>query len=308
MGMHGEGEAVGALAQRVAHHILHIRLRVVHVSGEVGERHLRLDHPKLGQVARCVRRLGTEGRAEGVHVAERACVALGGELARDGQVRRAPKEVVGRVGVVRRQSCHLEHLARALAIGSGDQRRVHVGEALVAEEGVGRVREGRTDARHRADRVCSWAQVRDPAQELERVPLLLEWVRRRWALADQLDVGRLELDGLLARGRRDDVAVYRHRRAGRQRVGHAVAVERRVRDHLDTSERCAVVHLDEGEGLLPADGAHPARDADVLPDQLVARPKKLAHAHARGLRALRRCRSSRGRQGRARTWRGAAVP
>ena len=38
---------------------------------EVGERHLRLDHPELGQMAAGLRLLGAERRAEAVDLAER---------------------------------------------------------------------------------------------------------------------------------------------------------------------------------------------------------------------------------------------
>jgi hypothetical protein len=42
-----------------------------HVAGEIAERHLRLDHPELGQVPGRVRVLGAEGGAERVHVGKR---------------------------------------------------------------------------------------------------------------------------------------------------------------------------------------------------------------------------------------------
>lgn len=72
----------------------------LHVVGERAEGHLRLDHPELGEVARRVRVLGAEGRAEGVDVGEGARVVLAVELAGHGE-ERGPAEKVG--GVVDRR-------------------------------------------------------------------------------------------------------------------------------------------------------------------------------------------------------------
>ena len=59
------------------------------------------------------------------------------------------------------------------------------------------------------------AQVRDRAQELERVPLLLQQVLRVGARADDLERGRLELAALLAARRLAHDAAHGDRRARR---------------------------------------------------------------------------------------------
>ena len=55
-------------------------LREPHVVIEVREDQLRLNHPEFSQVAGGERVLGTERRAERVHVRERACANLSLQL------------------------------------------------------------------------------------------------------------------------------------------------------------------------------------------------------------------------------------
>ena len=113
------------------------------------ERHLRLDHPELGGVALGVGVLGTERRAEGIHVAEGHGEVLGVELAGDGQARLLAEEVLAvvhgavlRLGdVVQVKRRHLEHLARALAVAARDDGGLDIDKAAALEElvdGVGR--------------------------------------------------------------------------------------------------------------------------------------------------------------------------
>ena len=215
----GEDGEVEAHVSRTWRTTNDVGLRVVHVVGQVGERHLGLDHPELGEVARRVGVLGAEGWAERVDVAEGARVGLGGELARDGEVRGLTEEVrrvrVGRLlhlsllqlllllllGRRRRrlrrvERRHAEHLAGALAVRGGDEGRLDVAEALGGEEGVRRLRERRAHARDRAEEVAPRPQVGDGAHELERVALLLQRVGVRGARADELDGLGGDLDGL----------------------------------------------------------------------------------------------------------------
>ncbi len=91
-----EFHVLGALFQHVAEDALQEPLGQVHVVGQLEEGHLRLDHPELGQVARGVRVLGAERRAERVDLAQRAGEDLGLQLAADGQIR-GPVEKVLRV-------------------------------------------------------------------------------------------------------------------------------------------------------------------------------------------------------------------
>ena len=89
-----ELHVLGAAFQHVAADALEERLGQVHVVGQLEERHLRLDHPELGQVARRVGVLRPERRAEGVDLAQSAGEDLGLQLAADGQVGRPAEEVL----------------------------------------------------------------------------------------------------------------------------------------------------------------------------------------------------------------------
>ncbi len=157
------------------------------LSVELEEGHLGLDHPELGQVPRGVRVLGAERRAERVDLAQRAGEDLAFELAADGEIGRAVEEVLGVVDVAP-AGCRLgqlgrvergdaEHLAGAFAVAGGDDRRVDVEEALLLEEVVDRAADAVAHPRDGAERVGPRPQVGDRAQELERVPLLLQRVR-----------------------------------------------------------------------------------------------------------------------------------
>lgn len=67
--------------ERLRHGKLDELLGVVHIVLQVGEGHLGLNHPKLRQVAACVRVLRAECGAEGVDVSQCARHGLSGKLA-----------------------------------------------------------------------------------------------------------------------------------------------------------------------------------------------------------------------------------
>ena len=79
----------------------------------------------------------------------------------------------GAVGAVE-QRRHLELFPGALAVGRGDDRGVDVLEPVRLEEGVRGIRELVANAGDRADGVGAGPEVRDAAEEFERVALLLQ--------------------------------------------------------------------------------------------------------------------------------------
>ena len=125
----------------------------VHVTCQIAEGHLRLDHPELGGVALGVGVLGPEGGAEGVHIAEGHGEVLGVQLAGNGQAGLFAEEVLAVIHltvlgfghIVQIQRRHLEHLAGALAVRAGDDGGLDIDEAVALEELVHR------HGRHRAD-------------------------------------------------------------------------------------------------------------------------------------------------------------
>jgi hypothetical protein len=182
-----EGHLVGAALHGAADDELNHGLGHIHVALEVGEGHLRLDHPELRRVALGVGVLRPEGGAEGVDVAEGHGEVLRVELAGDREVGGLAEEVLGvvhgavvlpgRVGDVQRGD--LEHLTGALAVAGGDDGGVNVDKAAALEElmdGVGR------HAPHPeggGEQVRPGPEMLDGAQILHRVALFLQGVVRR---------------------------------------------------------------------------------------------------------------------------------
>src|SRR5262249_61785253 len=72
-----------------------------------------------------------------------------------------------------------EHGPCALAVRRRDDGRVHIQEPTLSEEVVNGKRERIADSEHGPEGVRSGAKVRDIAQELHGVPLLLQGVRGR---------------------------------------------------------------------------------------------------------------------------------
>src|SRR5262249_33206550 len=149
---------------------------------------------------RRVRVLGAEGRAEGVDLAERAGENLGFELAANRQIGRTAEEVLAVVDlalVVARQLAEVErgdaeHLAGALAVAGGDDRRMDVEKTLFLKEFVDGSADTVADAGHGAEGVAARPQMGLLAQKLHRMPLLLQRIFRR--IGPAVDGDRLRLD------------------------------------------------------------------------------------------------------------------
>ena len=254
---------------------------------EVAERHLRLDHPEFGGVARGVGILGAERGAEGVNVAERHGEVLGVELAGDGQARLLAEKVLAvidlAVGRSRRvfkvERRHLEHLACALAVAAGDDGGLDVHKAVALEELVHRHGRHGADAEGGGEQVGAGPQMLDGTQELHAVALLLQGIVGG-GLALHFDGVGLDLQGLLGLGGQH------HGAADDQRRAHVLGGDLLIvgqllggHDHLQILEAGAVVQLDKAEGLHVADGACPAADGDLLAAQRIAVGKDCCDFH-----------------------------
>ena len=114
------------------------------------------------------------------------------------------------------------------------------------------------DAEHRGVEVRARAQVRDGAQELRRVALLLQGVVRR-AGALHGELVRLDLKGLLVAGRQLQHARDPHGRAHVELDRVLEVGQAPLHEHdLQVLKERAVVELDKAKGLAVAHGAHPA--------------------------------------------------
>ena len=175
----------------------------------------------------------------------------------------APVVVARQVGDVQRR--HAEHLPGAFGVGGGDDRRVDPEEAVLVEVAVDRLGEAVADARDRAEQVGARAQVRDLAQEFQRVRLGLDRVGFRIVdPADHFDRFGLDLEALALALRGHQRAGGDHRAAGGEPLHFGFVVGQRARrDDLDRREAGAVADVDERQpGLGVAPRAHPAADRD----------------------------------------------
>ena len=265
----------GHLLRRVVEHVgddeLDHILGELHVVGEVGKRDLRLDHPELGRVAGGVGVFGAEGRAEGIDVAEGLREGLAVELAGDGQVRLLAEEVLAVVDpavfsagqVIKIERRDLEHLARALAVGAGDERRMDVDEVALLEELVDGVGDEAADAEDGLEGVRARTQMRHGAQILHRMALGLDGIIRGGRTLDK-DLARLQLKRLLGLGRQDERAGDDDGRADVQLGDLGEVRELGAVDDLYLRKERAVGQVDEAEILACAQIAHPAADLDLL--------------------------------------------
>ena len=169
----GEEFEIGAAAVITCNDGLEERFARSPVVLEIAERHLRLDHPELGQVTRRVRILRAESRSEGVDVGERVGEHLRFELSADGEVRGLGEEVLLKSArsCRPRSSVVTWNMAPAPSASErGDQRRVHIDEAAVLEERwMACERVAHTE--HRAEGIGARAQMAQRAQRLQVVLL-----------------------------------------------------------------------------------------------------------------------------------------
>ena len=226
--------------------------------------------PELGKVARRVGVLRAEGGSEGVDPAQRRRGDLALQLTGHRKPRLFAEEVVlvvrllalvFRVPGLRR---HAEHLARALAVARGDERRVDIVVAALMEIAVYSLRRDAPHAKDGGKRVGAKSQVRDTAQKIQRRTLLLNGIFGR-ALAQKCYFCRIEFRPV-ALECLDDDALCPH---GRAALG-ALGIERQViliHNDLQAGEARPVRDLQKGDRRRIARRAHPAADGDLLPHQ-----------------------------------------
>mmetsp|Transcript_24898 Transcript_24898/g.57739 ORF Transcript_24898/g.57739 Transcript_24898/m.57739 type:complete len:301 (-) Transcript_24898:252-1154(-) len=258
--------------------ILDKLLGVLHVPLQVAEGELRLDHPKLSQVLGSLAVLRAKRGAKRVDVAQRGRVSLSGELPRAGEERGLAEEVIrvidlapfglGKLGHLGRQSRHPEQLAGSLAVGRGDQRRLHVDETLALEKLVRRLRQRAPHARHRGNGVCARAEVSDAAEELEGVALLLQGVLLPAAVAHKLHLLRRNLKLLVLARALNNGPLDGNGGSSAQLLHLAVGRDLSLCNNLDTFGEAAVVYLDEAECLLVPHRTHPPLDHNRLANQV----------------------------------------
>ena len=76
------------------------------------------------------------------------------------------------------QRRHAEHLPRAFAVRSGDDRRLHVEKIALLEKRVDRVGQRVAHAKSRAESIAAHAQVGNLAKKFQGVPFFLQRIGR----------------------------------------------------------------------------------------------------------------------------------
>ena len=182
-----QSQVIRAMLQHMPHAMGHQPLGQLHVVQDVAEGGFGLDHPEFRSVPGRVGVLGAERGPEGVDAPERAGERLPFQLTGDRERRGPAEKVIFRPGRPLRLRGHAEHLARPLAVGTGDQGRMHVIESPRAEIVVHCPCRLRADAEHGAVLVGARAQMRDGAQKFIGMALFLERIRRRIGKAEDLE-------------------------------------------------------------------------------------------------------------------------
>ena len=289
-----ERHVVGTLVEHRAKHIFQECLGKIGVVVEIGEREFGLDHPELGQMSRGIGILGAEGRAEGVDLRHRQTVRLDVELAGYSEEGFLAEEIlvegnlaVGAARQVRQiQRGDAKHLPRAFGIRSGDDRRIDPEVAILVEETVDRLRQAVADTGHCAEQVGARTQVRDFAQEFQRMRFRLDRVGFRiFDAADQFDRCGLDLECLPLALRWRQCAGRDHRAASGQMLDHRFVIRQRGgRDDLDRREARTIAQVDERQSCLGiAACAHPATHRHCVAGGATPR-ENIRHAYYRHAR------------------------
>jgi hypothetical protein len=109
---------------------------------------------------------------------------------------------------------------------------VHVDKTLLLEKLVDRVGEPAAHSENGAEEVRAWAQVRDFAEKLHRVTLLLKWKRVVGRTYDFETICN-DLPFLAASLRGDELATHFDRCAGGHSLDVCVVGQSGIGDHLD---------------------------------------------------------------------------
>ena len=266
-----EGHLFRSIVQHILNHVLqHILLALDDII-EVCIRKLRLDHPELRCMTLRVRVLSTEGRSEGVDVAERLREGLAVELTGHREARLLVKEVLAEIhlsvlglrNLVEWERRYLEHLAGTLRVGSGDDRGVHIYEATLLEELMDRKGHQGTDLKYGLKGVGSRTQMIDRTKVLERMTLLLQRIVRRGRTLEHDLVG-LHFECLLRIRRRHELTLYDDGRADTV-LRHLLEVRHGVMvNDLKRGEEGTVGNRQETELLRITVRADPAADRHFL--------------------------------------------
>ena len=242
-----------------------------HIVFQIRESAFRLDHPEFRSMTGRVGIFRTEGRTEGVDVAESLGKGFAVQLAAHRKIGRFPEEILREVhlslfidrNIRKIHRSHLEHLSGSFTVTACDQRRMHIHKSSLLEEFMDRISAERTDPEGRLERVCSGTKMGDRPEEFQRMTLFLKGIIR-CGCSFYLDTLRLDLKGLFCIRRRHQCTADNDRSPYIQ-VGNLRKVVHRVMiDDLQGIKTGTIVKCDESERFGSTDTADPASDPDCL--------------------------------------------
>ena len=190
-----ELEVVHAVVKGVLYKVFYELLCKGHVVVNVVERHFRLYHPELCQVAGSVGVFCAEGRTEGVDFAYGCCSKLAFKLAAYGKGSLLAKEILAEVYftvvygyVCKVHGSNLEHIACTLCVRLGDKGSMKIYKTLVVEEFMDGKGHCVTDTKDGTEGVCPEPHVCNCPEVLKCGILLLEREAHRIAFAQNLNL------------------------------------------------------------------------------------------------------------------------
>jgi hypothetical protein len=175
-------DVFGIVFQNRRYHILQKRFRNEGIVVQIRKCHFRLDHPEFCQMTRRIRVFRSKCGTKRINVPQRHRVNFTLELPAHGQIRPPAKKVLRIISLSFRrfreffevQRRDLEHFTRAFAIEARENRRVNVEKSTRSKEIVHRHRQRVTYTSDRAKRIRTRTQMRNRAQKVETVTLLLQ--------------------------------------------------------------------------------------------------------------------------------------
>src|SRR5690606_4265463 len=240
-----------------------------HVIVVIVKGHLRFNHPELGKVARGVRVLCPEARSKSINLIQGERMGFAFELSRYGEVGFPSEEVFPEINaavfrsgwVVSVQGRDPEHGTGTFCVGSRYNGRVNINETAIVKKSVNGVSERVAYPHHCTERVGSGPQMRDFAEELQRMALGLKGIFFRVAVAED-DNGRNPDFHLLSFcGRGHQGAFGTNAGAGRNALQDRLVGRLVVDDKLYGVDGRAVA---EGNKLIVAESPDPAHYQDGL--------------------------------------------
>ena len=246
-------------------------LRQAHIVIQVGKGDLRLDHPELSGMPGGVGVLRPEGGAEGVDVLKGHGKGFTVELAGDGEVGGLAEEILAEIhlavlglgDVVQVEGGHLEHFARALAVGAGDQGRVDIDKVPLLEEFMDGVGRQTADTEHCLEQIGAGPQMGHGAQELHAVALFLHGIVAG-GIALNHHRGSLNFKRLLGIGRQQHTALHNQRRA-HVHLGNGLEILHGIGiNHLNRGEISTVIQGNKAKLFALSIESNPAANLHFL--------------------------------------------